>query len=343
MVHLIFTASYTNEVTTLAFDPEAASLSVKSAVLVGHHPSWLTYHPDDHSLIFTGLEQSDGKAIALRFDEDGKGNVVGEAPSGGADPCTLLATKNVLYIGNYSGGTVSTLSISSEAPYFLASHTSIQMSGTGPDKSRQEGSHPHQVVINEEHGELLVPDLGADLVRRFKLGTDGSLEQRDNITFAPGGDGYLYTLLELSSELAKHKFPLYPEPPTFVKSLPSMSNPPPRPNDMLAAEVLIPAPNSTYPTPYLYLSNRNDPSSEGDIISIFAIAGPDQLELVTEVRSGLKHLRGMVFGGPDDKWLVAGGANGGGVKIFERIDGGKNLKVVAENPNVEAPTGFLWK
>ncbi|KAG6864569.1 hypothetical protein C0991_008612 [Blastosporella zonata] len=352
MVHLIFTASYTKEVSTLAFDPEAGSIALLSTVTVGHHPSWITFYPGDHSLVFTGLEQADGKAIALKFDEQGNGKIVAEVPSGGADPCTLLATKNHLYIGNYSAGTVSTLPISPEAPYFLApSPSSIQLKGTGPDASRQEGSHPHQVIISEEHGELLVPDLGGDAVRRFKVGEAGALEHRGDIQYTPGGgprhvafyDGYLYTLLELSSDLVKHKFPVHPESPVFVKSTPTMSNPFPRPNDMLAAEVLIPKPNSTYPTPYLYLSNRNDPSPEGDIIAIFAISGPDTLELVAEVRSGLKHLRGMVFGGPEDKWLVAGGGVGGGVKVFERIDGGKGLKVVAENSNVEAVTGFLWK
>jgi hypothetical protein len=120
-----------------------------------------------------------------------------------------------------------------------------------------------------------------------------------------------------------------------------MSNPPTAPHDMLAAELLIPAPNRTFSTPYAYVSNRNDPSPEGDTIAIFSIAG-DSLELVAEVRTGLKHLRGMVFGGADDKWLVAGGVHGGGVKVFERIDGGKGLKVVAENGGIEAPTGFLW-
>jgi len=195
-----------------------------------------------------------------------------------------------------------------------------------------------------------VPDLGADVVRRFKSGDDGSLRFRGHIQYALGGgprhvafhDGYLYTLLELTSTVVKHRFPPLPSLPTFVKSTPTMSNPPSQ-LDMPAAEIIIPAPNSAYPTPYLYVSNRDDPSPEGDVISIFAISGPDTLELVTEVRSGLKHLRGMIFGGPNDKWLVAGGVKGGGVKVFERIDGGRNLKVVAENSDIEAPTGFLWK
>ncbi|KAF8058602.1 Lactonase, 7-bladed beta-propeller-domain-containing protein [Lyophyllum atratum] len=352
MVHLILTASYTNEVYTLAFDPETSSISIASSLTIGHHPSWITFYPGNESLVFTGLEQADGKAVALKFDDEGKGEVVAEAPSGGADPCSLVATKNELLIANYSSGVVSTFPISPNAPYFMASSpTTLQLKGSGPNTSRQEGSHPHQVIIHEEYGELLVPDLGADVVRRFKLGDDGSLCYRGHIQYTLGAgprhvafhDGYLYTLLELNSTLAKHRFPPLPHLPTFVKSTNTMSNPPPELKDMLAAEILIPTPNSTYPIPYLYLSNRNDPSPEGDIISIFAISGSDWLEQVSEVRSGLKHLRGMAFGGPDDKWLVAGGVNGGGVKVFERVNGGRNLKIVAENPSIEAPTGFLWK
>ena len=68
------------------------------------------------------------------------------------------------------------------------------------------------------------------------------------------------------------------------------------------------------------MSNRNDPSPEGDIISIFSVADPAKIELVAEVRSGLKHLRGMAFGGSDDRYLIAGGAHGPGVKVFERTE-----------------------
>lgn len=111
---------------------------------------------------------------------------------------------------------------------------------------------------------------------------------------------------------------------------------------MCAAEILCPDPNSTFPEPYLYASNRNDPSPEGDTIAIFSLHDKEKPKLIEEVRTGLKHVRGMVFGGPDDKWLVTGGVYNGGVKIFERIEGGKKLKVVAENDSIKAPTAFLW-
>jgi 6-phosphogluconolactonase (cycloisomerase 2 family) len=155
-------------------------------------------------------------------------------------------------------------------------------------------------------------------------------------------DGDIFTLLELKSKIARHRFPALPALPSFVKSTPTMSNPPPAPTDMLAAEVAIPPKNAAFPTSYLYLSNRNDPSPEGDIISIFSIEEPDSLDLVAEFRTGLNHLRGMVFGGPDDRYVIAGGANGGGVKVFERINDGKSFKLVAALDSVKAPTGFLW-
>ena len=154
----------------------------------------------------------------------------------------------------------------------------------------------------------------------------------------------VYTLLELTSEVSAHRVPPLLADPVLLDTVPTMGNPPPpeAASEMLAAEILIPAPNGAYPTPYVYVSNRNDPSPEGDAIAIFSTADASgKIGHVAEVRSGLKHLRGMVFGGPDDKYLIAGGVFGGGVKVFERVDGGKGLKEVAA-VELAAPTGFLW-
>lgn len=154
-------------------------------------------------------------------------------------------------------------------------------------------------------------------------------------------EGYLYTICELANRVVKHRFPPLPSEAEFITYTSTMSNPP-SPIDMFAAEILLPKPNSTFSTPYLYVSNRNDPSPEGDTIAILSIANPSRLELVNEVRTGLNHVRGMEFGGMDDKWLVVGGLNAGGVKVFERVDDGKGLKAVAVNGDVDAPAGFLW-
>ncbi|KAF8216415.1 Lactonase, 7-bladed beta-propeller-domain-containing protein [Mycena galopus ATCC 62051] len=352
MANRILVASYTNSIQSLDFDASASTLTTHSTVEVGFHPSWIAPQAgqsDGSTLVFAGLEQAEGKVVAVKYDTSGQGIVVAEASSGGADPCSLVATENRLFVANYSSGSISIIPITSGTPpYFLPGSVVTQLHGSGPNTERQKSSHAHQVALHSQRGELLVADLGADQVFRFTEQEDAWILQA-HVRFDPGSgprhtaiyDGALYTLLELSSEIAKHRFPLLPAEPTFIAKKPTMFNPPATPNDMLAAELLIPEPNSTFSTPYAYVSNRNNPAEEGDTVAIFSIEG-DTLKLVAEVPTGLKHLRGMVFGGPDDKWLVAGGANGGGVKVFERIDGGKGLKEVAANSSVEAPTGFLW-
>lgn len=152
----------------------------------------------------------------------------------------------------------------------------------------------------------------------------------------------LYTLLELTSSITSHTFPALPSEAVLTHTTSTLTNPLPLPNEMLAAEILVPKPNASFPEPYLYVSNRNDPGPDGDTIAIFSIVNKEKPVLVTEVPTGLRHVRGIVFGGPGDRWLVAGGVNGGGVRVFERTEGGKNLRVVAENQSIEAPTAFLW-
>jgi len=100
MAFHILVASYTDQIYTLSFDPQASSLSLKSAVKVGDDPSWITSHPNDPSLVFAALEQSEGKIVILKYGTDGQGHVVGEVPSGGSSPCALYATTDELFIAN---------------------------------------------------------------------------------------------------------------------------------------------------------------------------------------------------------------------------------------------------
>ncbi|KAJ8515183.1 hypothetical protein ONZ45_g7371 [Pleurotus djamor] len=346
MAYQILVSSYTEDVTTLTFDPKLSSITVSSAVHAGHHPSWITKHPDDPSLVFTGLEQTEGVVLAIKYDKEWKGKVVGEVSSKGADPCDLLCTKDELLVANYSSGSITSIAVSSAPPYFLdKAPETVSFEGRGPNTDRQEGAHAHQVYLHPSTGELLVVDLGSDKVHRLAKNQSGSWAVEGNIVYE-GGAGprhvavygeYLFTALELSNGISKHKFNSLPTGADFISAASSLSVQLPSP-DMLVSEILIPKPNQTYSEPYIYLSNRNDPSPEGDTIAIFDL----DLNLVAEVRTGLNHLRGMVFGGTDDKWLVAGGARGGGVAIFERVDGGKGLQKIAHNPEIKEPTGFLW-
>ncbi|ESK89453.1 hypothetical protein Moror_16142 [Moniliophthora roreri MCA 2997] len=345
MTFKILVASYTNDIATLEFDPDTSSISLVATTQVGHHPSWVTSHPKDPTLVFACIEQTEGRILALKYDENGKGTIVASAPSGGSDPCHLLVHEEELLIANYSSGDMSVLPISHKAPYILSQHPdTTEFTGSGPNTKRQLSSHAHGVHWSKEMEEVLVPDLGGDHVYRFRK-QSGKWEIVGKISFEAGGgprhceicDGILYTVLELSSSLTTHK--LNPEFP-FLANVPTRPEASLTADNMLAAEILIPPPNTTYPVPYIYVSNRNDPSPEGDTIAIFT---PDvQLGPITQIRTGLSHVRGIIFFGPQDKWLIAGGGNSGGVKVFERVDEGRGLKEVAALGDVNSATGFLY-
>ena len=104
MVHRLLVASYTNSVYTLEYDPSKPSdsaIAITSRIDVGFHPSWLAKHPSDPSLIFTALEQAEGRLLVLKYDVmSGKGAVVSDVPSGGHSPCTVLALENEIFTGN---------------------------------------------------------------------------------------------------------------------------------------------------------------------------------------------------------------------------------------------------
>lgn len=73
--------------------------------------------------------------------------------------------------------------------------------------------------------------------------------------------------------------------------------------------------------------------------------GQGQLVLVAQVHTGLSQIRSMALGtGTDgaDQYLIAGANTQGGVAIFQRIDGGKNLKLVARNVEVQNRTSFVF-
>ena len=113
-----------------------------------------------------------------------------------------------------------------------------------------------------------------------------------------------------------------------------------------AAEVLIPHPNPTFPSTLVYASNRNTGTNDdprGDAIAVFSLDANGNLKLVNQFFTGLKQIRGMQFGGPDNKYLVASGVVGdGGVIVFERVGQGSDFVQVASNKEIPNFSTFVW-
>lgn len=109
-MYKILVGSYTDEITTLDFDPDAGKLEIVSTVKSGQSPSWIELHPDDRSLLFATNEVTEGKLQLFRVSEDGSLQFLEECPSGGADPASLAITESTVIVANVSRTLCSHLS-----------------------------------------------------------------------------------------------------------------------------------------------------------------------------------------------------------------------------------------
>jgi len=361
MRYRILVGSYTDRITTLEFDSDAKSLCVHSDTRAGQSPSWIAQHPTNKSLIFATNEVTDGKIQLFRLAEDGSLSFLEGCSSGGENPASLGVSEQAVFVGNYLSGSVLVVPLSPVAPHLQQPQQApITFEGNGPNKSRQGSSHPHQILFRHNLKtleEALVPDLGTDKVWRLTKNPEGMWDVAGSIDFLPGTgprhavvhDNIIYTALELTNEVASHTLPEIPDKSTLLLSLPSVKEHKP---DMLLAEILISPGTPAHPSPLLYVSNRNEGLPAGDTVAIYtphhqskpsAELGESsqcKFEHVNSVATGLHHLRGMAIEGKDARYIVAGGTNGGGIKVFERVEA--DLIEIASTEAVEKPTSFLW-
>lgn len=109
--------------------------------------------------------------------------------------------------------------------------------------------------------------------------------------------------------------------------------------------MLIPPTPSGAPT-LIYASNRNigteDPAGDTIAIVQFTTQGnQSSFKIVKQVPTGLQQIRGMAFS-DDGQFLVAGGSKSGGIKVFQRINDGTDLKFVAADDTIDTRTSFVW-
>jgi 6-phosphogluconolactonase (cycloisomerase 2 family) len=65
----------------------------------------------------------------------------------------------------------------------------FNLTAPGTNPSRQDAPHPHEVILDPTGSFIVVPDLGADLVRVFSVDPKTSLLTETNPFLAPAGSG----------------------------------------------------------------------------------------------------------------------------------------------------------
>jgi hypothetical protein len=188
-------------------------------------------------------------------------------------------------------------------------------------------------------------------------------------------DNTLFTLNEKTSTLTAQLIPPAPNGTTLpllanVSIIPQMT----QNSNFAAAEIIVSSPSQMFPDPLIYVSNRNTGQQTdvgGDTIAIFEFIngtvtgtsmkrahsrsfsskrqvsgqGGPRFNLVAQVFTGLEQVRSMSIGPVTtggDEFLIAGANVAGGVAMFRRVDGGRNLTVVARNEDIANRTSFVF-
>ncbi|KAF8608340.1 3-carboxy-cis,cis-mucoante lactonizing enzyme [Ceratobasidium sp. AG-I] len=361
-VFTLLVGGYSSLITSVSFDPSLSNLTVLSTSDSGANPSWITTHPLNCSvLIGTNELNPVGGVSTFKITDRAKGTVtrLDNASSFGADPAFVagLTKARQVAVMDYSSGTGAFIPLGEDLLTLDEEHAQkITFNATV--------SHPHQVV--ELDDELLVPDLGADKVWRLTqdpLGQTGvpNWQVRGFVQQPTGSgprhvvvsNGILYTLHELASTLSSQTLPalgsgVEPETISTLSIVPEGADS----STFGAAELIIDEARGL-----LYASNRlmaelfnvarnlaASPDPRGDTIAIFSFDAVGKLALVNQVYTGLNRLRAVAQGGPNDQYIAAAGQTGGGLAVFEKLDGGRNLVARARLADgvVQAPSSFVW-
>jgi 6-phosphogluconolactonase len=140
------------------------------------NPSFVALHPKGQFLYAVGetntfQDQKTGFVAAFSIDRaTGKLKLLNQLSSRGQGPCHLVVerTGKNLLVANYGSGSVACFPLKPDGSMAEAS-AFIQHKGSGPNRSRQQGPHAHQVVMSPNNRFVFVPDLGLDSVMIYRF------------------------------------------------------------------------------------------------------------------------------------------------------------------------------
>ncbi|MET9881739.1 lactonase family protein [Streptomyces sp. NPDC006430] len=158
-----FTSGGGRGVTTAAVDPATGALTLLSVNDAIADPSYLTFDRDT-GVLYAVSETEPGAAAAFRPTPEGLTALGPAVRVGGSGPTHLSVAGRRLLTAHYTSGSVSSLPLAADGslsgPASVLAHR-----GSGPDASRQERPHAHQVLPDPSGNWVLSVDLGTDSVR----------------------------------------------------------------------------------------------------------------------------------------------------------------------------------
>lgn len=156
------------------FNVRTGEFEAKSVSTGLVNPSFLTVSKD-RKFVYAVSETDEGKVHSFLFDAPtGKLTPLNTAESGGSSPCYITVDESMtfVYTGNYGGGSLTAIPVKADGSLGNNGQT-IHHEGKGL-KSNQEMSHVHATVLSKDNRFLLVPDLGIDKLKIYRIDPSNS-------------------------------------------------------------------------------------------------------------------------------------------------------------------------
>lgn len=219
----LYVTSYAGTLTTLNLTTTDCGRKSLEVIAVseecGKTSAWLT-HDKAKNILYCADEgwnsSPNGLIAAFTPLADGTLELISQAQTGvGAVSIHLYGPDNTgLAVAYYSDSTFSTWDASDPTAIKLLQANKYELEQPGANPERQEAPHPHQAIGDPTGAFILVPDLGADVVRVYGTSEgDLSVTELDSIvaargsgprhaTFAVHGETtYLYVIHELDNTI----------------------------------------------------------------------------------------------------------------------------------------------
>lgn len=156
-------------------DQETGALAALAVTPSTPNPSHLTVDPNGPWLYcvnelkdFHGVPGSTASVYEINAQTGGL-TLVSRQFTGGADACFAhLTSSGYLLAANYSGGSCAVLPVARDHGLEPASCI-LRHRGHGPNPSRQESPHPHQILPAPDGQHVYVSDLGLDRLVCYRL------------------------------------------------------------------------------------------------------------------------------------------------------------------------------
>jgi 6-phosphogluconolactonase len=203
------------------FDTRNGEFAYRNKATAIQNPSYLAVS-DDRQNVYAVNELGNGKGTvtALAFDNrTGQLRAINQEGTNGDDPCYIETDKGKRHVftANYSGGNLTVFPVKRDGSLGRATQT-IQHTGSGPNKSRQEKPHVHMAILSPDERYLLTNDLGTDKVTVYGYDPEAAAPLKlfstyqgkpgsgpRHLTFHPT-KSFVYLLNELSGDITALQF-----------------------------------------------------------------------------------------------------------------------------------------